>query len=327
MIYNIICVAVAILSCLCSIIVCVRLRKFKDSVGGQDVGREIQNIQSQMVNNNKLLMDSLNSTLMNTNNAINNIMLNQRQELENVKNNLSDFAERSEGRIAKLTSEVNINMNTIRQENARQMSDYLNNTQNAIVSISSLQKQELENIQKRVDALTTKNEEKIEKLTQDITLSMNSIRQENEKQLDAMRLTVDEKLNVSLSQRLNDSFAKIQSSLEHVDTGLGEMKALASGVGDLKKMLSNVKTRGVWGEVMLNTLLEQMLSPQQFMAQVQIKNNSKERVDFVVIMPGRDDKEVYLPIDSKFPIEDYYKLAEASEQADLEEVEKYHKHA
>jgi DNA recombination protein RmuC len=245
--------------------------------------------------------------------------------LDSVKKNLSDFADRNEGRIAKLTQEVNLNMNAIRQGNARQMSDYLNNTQNAIVSISSLQKQELENIQHRVDALTTKNEEKIEKLTQDITVSMNAIRQENEKQLDAMRVTVDEKLNISLSQRLNDSFAKIQSSLEHVDTGLGEMKALASGVGDLKKMLSNVKTRGVWGEVMLNTLLEQMLSPQQFKEQVQIKINSKERVDFVVIMPGRDDKEVYLPIDSKFPLEDYYRLAEASENADLEEVEKCHK--
>ena len=323
--YILICMAISALSCLLSAIVFVRIGKIKGRTNGEDIGREIQNIQAQMSSNNKMLMDSLNNTLINTNNAINNIMLNQRQELENVKKNLSDFADRNEGRISKLASEVNVNMNTIRQENARQMSDYLNNTQNAIVSISSLQKQELENIQKRVDALTTKNEEKIEKLTQDITISMNSIRQENEKQLDAMRVTVDEKLNISLSQRLNDSFAKIQSSLEHVDTGLGEMKALASGVGDLKKMLSNVKTRGVWGEVMLNTLLEQMLSPQQFKAQVQIKNNTKERVDFVVIMPGRDDKEVYLPIDSKFPIEDYYKLAEASEQADLEEVEKYHK--
>jgi len=327
MIYIIICIAVAIISCLSSVIVCVRVGKVKggSNLAGKDVYREFENMQSQMNSNNKMLMDSLNNTLMNTNNAINNILLNQRQELENVKKNLNDFADRNEGRIAKLTNDVNVNMNTIRQENARQMSDYLNNTQNAIVSISSLQKQELENIQKRVDALTNKNEEKIEKLTQDITLSMNAIRQENEKQLDAMRVTVDEKLNISLSQRLNDSFAKIQSSLEHVDTGLGEMKALASGVGDLKKMLSNVKTRGVWGEVMLNTLLEQMLSPQQFMAQVQIKNNSKERVDFVVVMPGRDDREVYLPIDSKFPLEDYYRLAEASEQADLEEVEKSHK--
>lgn len=325
MIYIIICGALALVSCISTIVVCKKISNIKSGGSGQNMEREIQNVQIQMTSNNKMLMDSLNNTLMNTNNAINNILLNQRQELENVKKNLNDFADRNEGRIAKLTNDVNINMNTIRQENARQMSDYLNNTQNAIVSISSLQKQELENIQKRVDALTTKNEEKIEKLTQDINASMNSIRQENEKQLDAMRVTVDEKLNVSLSQRLNDSFAKIQSSLEHVDMGLGEMKALANGVGDLKKMLSNVKTRGVWGEVMLNTLLEQMLSPQQFKEQVQIKNNSKERVDFVVIMPGRDDKEVYLPIDSKFPLEDYYRLAEASEHADLEEVEKCHK--
>ncbi len=329
MVYIIIGIIICAISCITSIVVCVKLGKLKNSnIAGidiQNVQREFANVQSQMNSNNKLLMDSLNNTLMNTNNAINNILLNQRQELENVKKNLTDFADRNEGRISKLTNDVNINMNVIRQENARQMSEYLNNTQNAIVSISSLQKQELENIQKRVDTLTIKNEEKIEKLTQDINLSMNNIRQENQKQLEAMRVTVDEKLNVSLSQRLNDSFAKIQSSLEHVDMGLGEMKALATGVGDLKKMLSNVKTRGVWGEVMLNTLLEQMLSPQQFMAQVQIKNNSKERVDFVVIMPGKDDKEVYLPIDSKFPLEDYYKLAEASEKAYLEEVDKYHK--
>lgn len=324
MTYMIVSIVVALICSATSIIICTKVGK-KGSGGNANVSQEFQNVQTQMNSNNKMLMDSLNNTLMNTNNAINNIMLNQRQELENVKKNLNDFADRNETRISKLTSDVNINMNTIRQENARQMSDYLNNTQNAIVSISSLQKQELENIQKRVDALTIKNEEKIEKLTQDINASMTSIRQENEKQLDAMRVTVDEKLNISLSQRLNDSFAKIQSSLEHVDTGLGEMKALASGVGDLKKMLSNVKTRGVWGEVMLNTLLEQMLSPQQFKEQVQIKNNSKERVDFVVIMPGRDDKDVYLPIDSKFPLEDYYKLAEASEHADLDEVEKYHK--
>ena len=325
MTYIIICAVIAFVSCFSSLIVCVRVAKLKNKGDSKDLTRELEHLQSQMANNNKMLMDSLNNTLINTNNTINNILINQRQELEQVKTNLNNFADRSENRIAKLTSDVNTNINAIRQENARQMSDYLNNTQNAIVSISSLQKQELENIQQRVDALTNKNEQKIEKLTQDITVSMNAIRQENEKQLEAMRVTVDEKLNVSLSQRLNDSFAKIQSSLEHVDTGLGEMRALATGVGDLKKMLSNVKTRGVWGEVMLNTLLEQMLSPQQFKEQVQIKNNSKERVDFVVIMPGRDDKEVYLPIDSKFPLEDYYRLAEASEHGDLDEVEKCHK--
>lgn len=283
------------------------------------------NLENQMYANNKMLMDGINNSLLTTHNSINNLTLLQKQEIENLKNSLNNVSQTYEARISKLTSEVNYNLNAMRQENAKQLNANLITTQNAISNISSLQKQELENIQKRVSDLTLTNEERLERLTKEVNNSMTQIRQENEKQLDAMRNTVDEKLNVSLSQRLNESFAKIQSSLEHVDSGLGEMKALANGVGDLKKMLSNVKTRGVWGEVMLNSLLEQMLSPHQFMSQVQIKNNSKERVDFVVIMPGRDDKDVYLPIDSKFPLDDYYRLSEASDNADIEEIEKYHK--
>ena len=140
-----------------------------------------------------------------------------------------------------------------------------------------------------------------------------------------MRETVDEKLNNSLSQRLNDSFSKIQQSLESVNLGIGEMRTLANGVGDLKKVLSNVKVRGGWGEVMLSTLLEQMLAPNQYMAQVQIKKNSKERVDFAVIMPGKDDHEILLPIDSKFPLEDYSRLLDASETLNKEQFEKCQK--
>lgn len=198
-------------------------------------------------------------------------------------------------------------------------------TQNTINNLSVLQKQEFETISKRVDDLTVRNEQRIEKLTFDVRLSLNNMRQENEKALEKMRETVDEKLNNSLSQRLNDSFSKIQQSLESVNLGLGEMRTLANGVGDLKKVLSNVKIRGGWGEVMLSTLLEQMLAPNQYKEQVILKKNSKERVDFVVLMPGKDDKEVYLPIDSKFPLEDYNKLIEASDTLDKELIEKCHK--
>lgn len=198
-------------------------------------------------------------------------------------------------------------------------------TQNTINNLSVLQKQEFETISKRVDDLTVRNEQRIEKLTFDVRLSLNNMRQENEKALEKMRETVDEKLNSSLSQRLNDSFSKIQQSLESVNLGLGEMRTLANGVGDLKKVLSNVKVRGGWGEIMLSTLLEQMLAPNQYMAQVQVKKNSKERVDFVVLMPGKDDHEVYLPIDSKFPLEDYNKLIEASDTLDKDLIEKCHK--
>lgn len=198
-------------------------------------------------------------------------------------------------------------------------------TQNTINNLSVLQKQEFESMSKRVDELTVRNEQRIEKLTFDVRLSLNSMRQENEKALEKMRETVDEKLNSSLSQRLNDSFSKIQQSLESVNLGIGEMRNLANGVGDIKKVLSNVKIRGGWGEVMLSTLLEQMLAPNQYMAQVQVRKNSKERVDFAIIMPGKDDHEVLLPIDSKFPLEDYNKLIEASETLDKDLIEKCQK--
>ena len=293
----------------------------KRSAGGSI---DTAGLEKQMYNNNKLLMDSINNNLINTHNTINNLTIYQKQEIETLKSALNNLSQNNEAKISKLASEVNFNLGVIRQENAKQLNANLITTQNAISSLTSLQKQELDTIEKKVDSLTLKNEQKIEKLTAEINSNLSLIRQENEKQLDAMRNTVDEKLNVSLSQRLSEIFSKIQASLEHVDSGLGEMRALATGVGDLKKMLSNVKTRGVWGEVMLNSLLEQMLAPSQFKEQVQIKNN-KDRVDFVVIMPGRDDKNVYLPIDSKFPLDDYYRLSEASDNANLEEVEKYHK--
>ncbi len=198
-------------------------------------------------------------------------------------------------------------------------------TQNTINNLSVLQKQEFESMSKRVDELTVRNEQRIEKLTFDVRLSLNSMRQENDKAIEKMRETVDEKLNNSLSQRLNDSFSKIQQSLESVNLGIGEMRNLANGVGDIKKVLSNVKVRGGWGEVMLSTLLEQMLAPNQYMAQVQVKKNSKERVDFAIIMPGKNEHEVLLPIDSKFPLEDYNKLIEASETLDKDLIEKCQK--
>lgn len=198
-------------------------------------------------------------------------------------------------------------------------------TQNTLNNLNLVQKQEFEAISKRVNDLTFRNEDRIEKLTLQVNQTLTNMREENEKALEKMRETVDEKLNTSLSQRLNDSFSKIQQSLESVNLGLGEMKSLAVGVGDLKKVLSNVKTRGNWGEVALSTLLEQVLAPNQYKSQVQVKPNSKERVDFAVSMPGKDGHDVYLPIDSKFPLEDYNKLVEASDNIDKEAIEKCQK--
>lgn len=197
--------------------------------------------------------------------------------------------------------------------------------QNSIHGVSLFQRNESDIMQKKIDDLVQKNESKIEKLTFDVNTNMRLIREENEKKLELMRETVDEKLNSSLATRLNESFSKIKASLDSVDSGLGEMRALAGGVGDLKRMLSNVKARGVWGEVMLNSLLEQALANNQYGEQVQVKPNSQERVDFAVFLPGKDEQNIILPIDSKFPIEDYYKLSDATEKANIDDIEKAQK--
>lgn len=142
---------------------------------------------------------------------------------------------------------------------------------------------------------------------------MDRLRAENTEKLEQMRATVDEKLHNTLEKRLGESFALVSERLEKVHQGLGEMQTLATDVGGLKRVLTNVKTRGTWGEVQLGNLLEQMLSPEQFVKNAHIRDNSAEVVEFAVKLP---DGDVLIPIDSKFPIEDYDRLVQASEQAD-----------
>ena len=152
--------------------------------------------------------------------------------------------------------------------------------------------------------------------------NLKSIQTDNAKQLEQMRQTVDEQLQGTLEKRLGESFKQVSERLEQVHKGLGEMQSLAVGVGDLKKVLTNVKTRGTWGEVQLGALLEQVLNQDQYATNVATKNGG-ERVEFAVKLPGQgaDTNEiVWLPIDAKFPIEDYQRLIEAQENADVEGV-------
>jgi len=152
---------------------------------------------------------------------------------------------------------------------------------------------------------------------------LQSIQVDNAKQLEQMRQTVDEKLQGTLERRLGESFKQVSERLELVHRGLGEMQTLATGVGDLKKVLTNVKTRGTWGEVQLGVLLEQVLNPDQFTTNVATKDGG-ERVEFAIRLPGQGidrDETVWLPIDAKFPLEDYQRLIEAQEKADIEGVE------
>ena len=170
-----------------------------------------------------------------------------------------------------------------------------------------------ESSEKRLDGLRATVDERLAKLQED-----------NGKRLDEMRQTVDEKLQGTLEKRLGESFKLVSDQLESVARGLGEMRSLASGVGDLKKVLTNVKVRGTWGEVQLGNLLEQMLSPEQYVVNAATKRDGGERVEFAVRLPGPDDvrgEEVLLPIDAKFPMEDYQRLVEASVRGDAEGLE------
>lgn len=183
------------------------------------------------------------------------------------------------------------------------------------------QRERLENVTGALAALTQRQEGAQEALRLTVEGRLDFLRSENAAKLDEMRATVDEKLQTTLDTRLGESFNRVVEQLERVHTGLGEMQTLASGVGDLKKVLSNVRVRGTFGEVQAGALLEQFLSPEQLMKNVQIKENSLERVEFCIRLPGRDgENEVLLPIDAKFPHEDYERLVVAAELGELERV-------
>lgn len=193
---------------------------------------------------------------------------------------------------------------------------YNTNVIDNIRNLRELNNKELSNISEKLIELTSSNEKKMDKLIEATDTNMQRLQQSNEKRLEEMRITVDEKLNTSLERRLNESFALISERLEAVSSGLGEMRSLASGVGDLKKVLTNVKTRGIFGEVQLNTLLEQILAPNQYEIQAMIKQNSQDRVDFAIHFPGKDNNTILLPVDAKFPMEDYLRLVESVDSND-----------
>ncbi len=176
----------------------------------------------------------------------------------------------------------------------------------------------------QLSRLTESNEAKLEKMRETVEARLKSIQDDNNQKLEKMRATVDEKLNDTLEKRLGSSFKQVRDQLDQLHKGLGEMQSLASGVDDLKRTLSNVKSRGVWGEVSLGALLEQTLSDHQYAKNVATTIGSAERVEFAIKLPGggADDSEaVWLPIDAKFPLEDYQRLMDAQEKADKNATE------
>jgi len=219
--------------------------------------------------------------------------------------NLRDFQERID--------------RSVRDEIARSRAETQTQAQQERTEIARLFKSFEDSMQTRLSELTTATEKKIEAVRVMVDNKLRDIQEDNARQLDRMRETVDEKLQNTLEKRLGESFKQVSERLEQVHQGLGDMRTLAAGVGDLKKVLTNVKARGTWGEVQLGALLEEILSPEQYLKNVKIQENGNDFVEFAIKLPGQSDlpaDAVLIPVDAKFPVEDYQRLLEAQERSD-----------
>jgi DNA recombination protein RmuC len=236
------------------------------------------------------------------------------ERLEAFAGALREFRESSEEGARGLRREVLGLAQTLNETLVRQIEQF-----------SMVQGEQLKAFALQLAALGEATERRMETLRATVEERLASLQEDNGARLERIRQTVDERLQGTLEARLGESFRAVSERLEQVHRGLGEMQALASGVGDLKRVLTNVKTRGTWGEVQLGALLEQVLAPGQYSANVATRESSADRVEFAIRLPGKDSTDehavVWLPIDAKFPQEDYQRLLEASDRGDAEGVE------
>jgi DNA recombination protein RmuC len=243
--------------------------------------------------------------------------------------NEEEFAKQLSEQLDKLQKSIENEIKESRQEtiryiteNFRSFADILSGSQKQIAEIQDKRLLDLnQQLTQKNDTLQKTVNDMLKHINDTMENRLLSIQRDNEKKLEQMRETVDEKLQKTLEDRISQSFKLVSERLEQVYKGLGEMQNLASGVGDLKKVLSNVKTRGILGEIQLGSILEQILTPDQYEVNVSMKKGSAERVEYAIKLPGDDDGVVYLPIDAKFPADAYAKLVDAYEAGDVAAID------
>lgn len=226
----------------------------------------------------------------------------------------SDFHEKNAQQLSALRQELSLST----QQSVKNMGDMIATNQR---DFAQSQIENSKAIEERLKTFSLENEQKLENIRVSVEKKLSYIQEDNNKQLEKMRETVDEKLQKTLEDKMNKSFALVSERLEQVYKGLGEMQNLASGVGDLKKVLSNVKTRGILGEIQLSSILKEILSVEQYEENVATKSGSRDVVEFAVKLPADDNSFIYLPIDSKFPGDTYAQLKDAYESSDKDAVD------
>jgi len=276
-----------IISALCLILLAILLFKKKENSVNPVIEAVQQLLQRELKDNRSELSLSL------------------KENREELSNGLDKLTQKLEEKLIQINEGLNKSGKENREELTSSLKDFSDNFSKNVKEFNDLQKQKFDSMATKQDDLVKATELKLEK----------------------MRETVDEKLHKTLEERLGQSFKIVSERLEAVQKGLGEMQNLANGVGDLKKVLSNVKTRGVLGEIQLGNILEQIMAPEQYEANVKTKQDSGNHVEFAIKLPGKDDsgKEVYLPIDAKFPQEDYVRLQTAYDTGDIDGIEKANK--
>ena len=232
-----------------------------------------------------------------------------------VKNGKKDDSNDYEKEFLLLRQELNESTS----KNIKMMADMINQNQQ---NMSAGQKEKLEQMEQRLKTFSLENEQKLENIRSVVEKRLTYLQEDNNARLEKMRETVDEKLQKTLDDKLNKSFNLVNQRLEQVYKGLGEMQNLAVGVGDLKKVLSNVKTRGILGEIQLSAILKEILAPEQYEENIATKKGSKNVVEYAIKLPADDDSFVYLPIDSKFPGDTYQALVNAMEEGDKEQIDR-----
>lgn len=214
----------------------------------------------------------------------------------------------------------------LREELANLFKGFGDSFDKRMSEFASTQNKNFEGFSIKLTELIDKNDINLEKVREVVEKKLESLQKDNSEKLEAMRVTVDEKLHTTLEKRFGESFKLVSDRLDLVHKGLGEMQVLASGVGDLKKVLNNVKTRGTWGEAQLGNLIEEIFTLDQYEKNVRTKKTSKDSVEYAIKLPGNEDgKHIWLPIDAKFPLEDYQKLIEAQDRGDTISVEEFSK--